>query len=88
VLQGVEVGIGEANVVALPIDDKTQKAVLPLQALQGGGQLELASLALVFGNLLLQVVKYLGFEQVGAKDGQVFVLRQAGYAQMGPRLVD
>ena len=86
--QRLEVGLGQADVEAPPVDDQAVEAVLLAQAVERGGELELAPLAHVVADVLLEVVEELRLDHVLAEDGQVLAVRQARHAQVAARVVD
>ena len=75
--------IEQADVIALAVDHQPHKAVFLPQTVQRCRQFELFALAQTFGDVLPQVLKDLGLDDIEPKEGQVFVLRQIGDAQVG-----
>ena len=67
---------------------RPMEAILLAQPIERGGELELAALAHVVVDVLLEVLEDLRLDDVLAEDGQVLVFGQAGDAQVVAGVVD
>ncbi len=77
----------QADVEAASFDHQAKETVFLAQAVQGRGELELAALAHVVGQVLFRVVENQWLDDVLPEDGQILVFRQPGHAQVGARVI-
>ena len=71
-LERFKIILGQADIVAFAVNDQTVEAIFLSQAVNGGGELELAFLAHVVVDVFFEVIEDLRFDDVLTEEREIF----------------